>query len=338
MKLYLIAGLGLVACASGSKDLPRPPDFSPEKLLESARANVVGTPLVEDARPEETSAKAPLDPVDEPDPAELPGRVLGRVAGSSVTAEDLLLEWNDISSRELWLVAERLVTSRLAMAEAQRLDIRLDPLAVERRVESEQRELAAEIVRRGLDLEPEDFIRRELKLEPERYLARLRRATIQQLLAERAVRAGSLSTRSVKARLIVVSEQKTMDEVTRALEAGADFAELAVRHSIDDSSREGGLVPFVVWQEYAPLARLAFRTEVGEVGGPLDTADHLFLVKVEQFREPIEGHWSQLREAVERTLEEFPVSDGEFLSWKLGIEQRYPVELEGLVELLGTSR
>jgi len=338
MKFYFLVGLGFVACASGSRDLPRPPDFSSETFLESERANAVEPPLVEDAQHEEASAKAPLDPLVEPEPDELPGRVLGSVAGSPVTAEDLLLEWNDISSRELWLVAERFVISRLALAEAQRLEIRLDPVDVERRVESEQRELRAEIVRRGLDLEPEDFIRRELGLEPERYLARLRRATIQQLLAERAVRAGSLSTKSVKARLIVVPEQETMDEVTRALEAGADFAELAERHSIDDSSKEGGLVPFVVWQEYAPLARLAFRTKAGEVGGPLETADHLFLVKVEEFREPIEGHWSQLREAVERTLEEFPVSDGEFLSWKLGIEERYPVELEGLVELLGTAR
>ena len=177
-----------------------------------------------------------------------------------------------------------------------------------------------------------------MKLEPKRYIARLRRATIHQLLAERAVRASSLSTESVMVRLIVVEDQASMQEVQAALDSGADFAEMAQRYSIDESAKEGGLVPFVVWQEHAPLARLAFRTKEGEVGGPLDTADHLFLVKVETFRPALEGDWQTLRVPVERSLADFPVSDGEFLSWKLAIEERYPVDLSALVELLGTAR
>jgi len=265
-------------------------------------------------------------------------QALGRIAGQPLLAEDLLLEWNDISSRELWLVTERYVTSRLALAEAQRLGIKLEPAEVETRVEAERRELRAQIVRRGLELEEEEFIRKELRIEPQRYIARLRRATIHQLLAERAVRSFSLSTESVMARLIVVPEKIQMDEVQAALASGGDFAELARRYSVDDSAEEGGLVPFVVWQEHAPLARLAFRTEEGQIGGPLETADHHFLVKVERFRPALEGTWSELREPVEASLRDFPVSDGEFLSWKLMIENRYPVDLSGLIELLGTAR
>jgi len=352
------------SCASGAGALPAPPPIDEDAFLKPGASspdpeelnptrNAETAAPVREERPAppadpEPGSDAPTpataagaatdgtDGTDEVSPAE--SEALGRIAGQPLLAEDLLLEWNDISSRELWLVTERHVASRLALAEAQRLGIKLEPVEVETRVEAERRELRAEIVRRGIEVEEEEFIRRELRIEPRRYIARLRRATIHQLLAERAVRSFSLSTESVMARLIVVPEKIQMEEVQAALANGGDFAELARRYSVDDSAEEGGLVPFVVWQEHAPLARLAFRTEEGEIGGPLETADHHFLIKVERFRPALEGTWNELREPVEASLRDFPVSDGEFLSWKLMIENRYPVDLSGLIELLGTAR
>ncbi|MEQ1894420.1 MAG: hypothetical protein ABL998_17910, partial [Planctomycetota bacterium] len=49
--------------------------------------------------------------------------VLGWVAGQPLRAEELLVEWGDVSSRELFLVLDKLVATRLALAEASRLAI-----------------------------------------------------------------------------------------------------------------------------------------------------------------------------------------------------------------------
>ena len=87
-----------------------------------------------------------------------------------------------------------------------------------------------------------------------------------------------------------------------------------------------------------PRPRLAFQTPPGELGGPLPTADHVFLIRVEEKRAPLEGDWPAVREAVGASLAEHPVLDSEFLHWKLAMEKRYPIDMRPLIDLLGAKK
>jgi len=263
---------------------------------------------------------------------------LGWIAGEALAPEELLLEWADFAPRDFYGVTDKLVTARLALAEAARLSIRLAPEEVEARVTAERAELGERLKKRGAEGDLEQAIERELGFEAARYLDRVRRATIRQMVAERAVRANSLSNETLALRMIVVSTAETMAAVQAALARGREFADVASEFSVDDSKKNGGLVAFVVPQERSPLARLAFQTPVGQCAGPLEWADHQFLIQVEERRAPMEGDWPVIGQEVERSLREHPIVDAEFLHWKLVMEERYPIDLGPLWSLVGTAR
>jgi hypothetical protein len=267
--------------------------------------------------------------------------VLGWIAGQPLRAEELLVEWGDVSSRELFLVLDKLVATRLALAEASRLGIKLAPEEVEQRYALERERLAGEVAKKqqqtGKKRTLEEFISRELGFDPKAYLDRLRRSMIRQMLAERAVRAASLAEESVALRLIVVANAEQLAKVQEALAAKRDFAAVATELSVDDSRAQGGLVPFVVADERSPLARLAFQTKAGEVAGPLPIGDHQFLIRVEERRAPRAGDWSVIGAEVLASLQAHPVEDAEFLHWKLAMEDRYPIDMRPMMELIGAA-
>jgi hypothetical protein len=259
---------------------------------------------------------------------------VGSVAGSEVFAEDVLREWHRAARRELWLVVDKLVATRLARAEAARLGLRLVPEAVEARFVEERRRLEEAIQRESRGQSLEEYVREELGASPARYLEGLRSETLRQMIVERAVRSWTLASENRSVRVLVVPEGGKMAELTAELEGGADFAELARLHSVDDSAPDGGRVPHVVRQEHSPLARLVFSTEVGEIGGPVPAPGHEILVRVEEHRDPVEGLWPAVSELVESSLSGDAVTESEFLHWKLAMERRYPIEFERLQELL----
>jgi hypothetical protein len=293
------------------------------------------TPDAPDARAQSSeTAQAPATP--ERAGPERPA--LGWIAGKPLEAEELLLEWGDLATREMWMVLDKLVAARLAMCEAERLGIRLAPEAVEQRFAAERAKLEKEVAKSGKQGDVEQFIERELGFEPARYLERVRRATVRQMLAERAVRAASLASESVALRLIVVSNDDQKEKVVAALAGGRPFADVARELSVDDSKKNGGLVPFVVRDPRSPLAQLAFQTPVGEVAGPMPISDHQFWIRVEERRAPTEGNWSAIEGQVEASLAAAPVDNAEFVHWRLTMEGRYPIDLGPLWSLIGAAK
>ena len=336
----------LLGCASNepeSRDRPRPPRPAPSVL------EAPGAPLVDD-----TSFVAPAPTQDEPargasapnekPPApdggqsaqnDAPPGVLGWIAGTPLSAEDLLVEWHSIAGRDVFLVLEKVVTQRLAQAEAQRLGLRLEPGGVELRVAEETRRLSQEIAKNEPELTVEEYIRTRIGVPPSTYFDRMRRATIWQMIAERAVRAWTLANDWARARMILVATLEEANGIIEELAAGADFAEIATERSLDDTAQDGGLIPFLVRQEGSPLAIAAFTVEIGEVAGPLAVADHQVLIRVEEKHAPLTGLWGAVSSGVEASLATNPIRDAEFLYWKLTMEQRYPIDLGRLKELLG---
>jgi len=303
-----------------------PPGFDPEAKDEPTPLPEAEVPVQEETEP------APAPP---PLTSASPGDgILGWIAGTPMTVADLLGEWQDVAGRDLVLLVDRLVATRLAFAEADRLGIRLAPEVVEARLARERERLAQElgVAERGLSLE--EFVRDELGREPGAYFAGLRRATLRQMIAERAVRAWVLSNPNAAVRLIVVPSQDEAEAILTRLENGADFAGIAREESVDDTAGEGGYVAYLVNQERSPLARLAFATEVGAIAGPLPASGRYVVLRVEEKRVAQEGPWSTLGTTIEASLAAHPVKDSEFVHWKIAMERRYPIDLEALENVL----
>ncbi|MEM7306026.1 MAG: peptidylprolyl isomerase [Planctomycetota bacterium] len=323
----------LSACAASPTDTASEPagDARPPRPAPS----LVGEPGASAEAAAGTEAGSSATPAAAAD-ADAPPRVpAGWIAGRPLEFEEMLLEWHRSSPREMFLVVEKLVSTRLAFAEADRLGIRLDPVGVEAEAEAQIARFKMDVAAEGGGRSVEEFVRSELGVDPERYWARIREGTIRQMLAERCVRSWAFENDNATVRLLVVREEAEAADLRAQLEAGADFAALAREHSVDESGTKGGLLPYLVEQEHSPLTRVVFAASAGDLLGPVPAAGHFFLVEVVELREERSGRWALLEDAVEASLRQHQVTESEFLHWKLAMERRYPVDLAPLLELIG---
>ncbi|HRR39984.1 MAG TPA: peptidylprolyl isomerase [Syntrophales bacterium] len=102
------------------------------------------------------------------------------------------------------------------------------------------------------------------------------------------------------------AKKKTTDILERA-KRGADFAKLAEEYSEDPGSRQkGGDLGYITRKTTMPeLEDAAFALEVGEVGGPIETAFGFHLIKVEEKKKASVAPFDQVKEeARAKTLQE----------------------------------
>ena len=255
------------------------------------------------------------------------------VAGEPIDVRDLLAHWMHRDSRTVYDFADRLVTGRLALAEAQRLGMALDPTLVDRGV-VEAREVFAERLG-GVPQDVDRYLLEQLGLDPTRYFDMVRDETVQQLLSERAVRAWTLSSDRADVAVIVVGSQEDAALVTARLKAGEPFAQLASEVSLDPSGAEGGLLPPVIKSEFSALSRLAFNTAVGAWGGPIDEQGKFIFIQTLGLPQALVGNWQAIGATVEADLEARPVEDPEYWQWRSAMGRRYEIDMRPLFGLLG---
>jgi peptidyl-prolyl cis-trans isomerase C len=83
------------------------------------------------------------------------------------------------------------------------------------------------------------------------------------------------------ARHILVSSEKTCQDLKTQIESGADFAELARQHSQCPSGKQGGeLGTFGPGMMVKEFDEVVFKAEVGTVQGPVKTQFGYHLVEV----------------------------------------------------------
>ncbi len=83
------------------------------------------------------------------------------------------------------------------------------------------------------------------------------------------------------ARHILVATQAECENLKKQIEAGADFAELAKKHSKCPSGRSGGaLGSFGPGQMVPEFDKVVFGAEVGKVHGPIKTQFGYHLVEI----------------------------------------------------------
>jgi hypothetical protein len=262
---------------------------------------------------------------------------LGTVAGEALTGADLIAAWHALSSRDLWLVVDKLVATRLARAEAGRLGLVLPPELIEREFGVEYARLAQDVEASAAGVPIEEFIAGRLGVDPQNYFEIMRAATIERMLTERVARAWVLAQESRAVRMVVV-EVNDVGSLREELEGGADMEQVARDRSLDDSGPSGGLIPFLVNTDGSPLAQAAFAAAVGELVGPLSSGEVRLFLRVEGINPARPGTWAQVGESVEASLALIPLEDSEYVPWKLAMERSWPIDLEPLGKLVGAIR
>jgi hypothetical protein len=221
-------------------------------------------------------------------------------------------------------VLENLVIARLAMLEADRLSVGLLPEDVDEILEQAYEAMRARLKEAGSELTVEEHIRQNLEMDPGFYHTHLRDDAIVQLLLQRCVRAWALENDRA-----VVHMLDTDQASAEAFEAGTS--------SFDDlAAAAGGFERMeIVRSERNELARLAFATEVGGVGGPLVRGGSFLLVRVVEKHDGVQGDWSTVGAAVLASLADGPVAEREFIQWRAAMIPRYKVNLTPFADLVG---
>ena len=84
-----------------------------------------------------------------------------------------------------------------------------------------------------------------------------------------------------KARHILVSTQTECESLKKEIEGGADFAEMAKKHSTCPSGKQGGdLGEFGPGQMVPEFDKVVFSGEVGKVHGPVKTQFGYHLLEI----------------------------------------------------------
>lgn len=299
-----------------------------------ATSNRVGPERIDLAQDTEPSFTGTLEPAEEVTLPELVDeRVIARVAGQPIHADELLQLWLHRESPKVRDYIEELVLGRLVMAEARKLGMELDRQLVDRTAADAVSQLEEELARREAGMGVDEFIRTRLGLEPGVYRARVHHEAEIDLLASRCVRSWLLASERCEVRVIVIEDLAVVAQVQSALDGGEDFASVARRFSSEESAQLGGRIPPVVRTDTL-LSRLAFATPVGEVGGPvLEAGSSLFLL-CEARPEPVKGDWSAVATAVEHSLDRRGVEDPEYWQWKSAMIQSYAVDMEPFFQLM----
>lgn len=156
----------------------------------------------------------------------------------------------------------------------------------------DQRLLAQEALRRGLDQSPD--ARRRLEAAEERILGNIlvenlvanevTDSAIDAMYAEQ-VRLQQLDD-EVRLRHILLETEEEADEIFGQLERGADFTELAFERSDDVRTRlDGGSFGWIAPNEMIPpFPEQIGDTETGAIGGPFETEQGWHVIKVDERR------------------------------------------------------
>lgn len=107
----------------------------------------------------------------------------------------------------------------------------------------------------------------------------------------------------VRARHILVKTEDEAKKLAKDIEGGADFAEMAKKHSQDDGGEGGGdLGYFTAGQMVKQFEEAAFATEKGKVSAPVQTKYGWHLIKVEDKRDRKPPSFDEVKDQIMASL------------------------------------
>jgi hypothetical protein len=344
LRLALFAAL-LASCAATSN----PDDVRPASPAPASKAQTSSTKAPAAPDPQKTPSPGASDQEPQPQPeaqdesaakpdasADAPQLAVGSVGGEAIDASEFFARLWMRDSERAREVFEYLVMSQITVFEADRLGLRLDPALADATVEKAWKALQDRLESKGSKLTIDQHIERTLEMDHADYERKLRADAIVQLLTERCVRAWYLSNPRVELRLMELTDEAALTAAQAELDAGKPFEDVARAHGADTDAQSGGTRMTVVRSESSELARLAFSTDVGAIGGPLVQAGRFLLIRPEMRHEAIEGSWSEVGAAVEQSLRESPIDSDrlEYAQWRAAMVRRYPIDLSRFLALV----
>ena len=340
-----LAGVLLAACAATSN--PAPSEVRPVAPAPKAQpAAVQPSPAVEpraDAKPAEPAPSAQATPAAPPVQAGAApqGLVIGAVGGEPIDAALLLERLWMRDSQSVKEQFEFLTFTRIAMLEADRLGVRVSPDEVDLVVQRTVASVTERLKRTAPGTTLDQFVARVLQLDRASYDRKVRSDAVLQLLTERCVRAWFLSAPRRDLEMIELADDAALKAAQTALAAGTPFDEVARLHGLPEDAAAGGLRMTLARNEESDLARLAFVTPLGEVGGPVVRDEHFLLVRPVREPEVVEGPWSEVAERVEASLVAEPIDASpmqmEYTQWRAAMMRRYPVDFGAFFDLVRSA-
>lgn len=109
----------------------------------------------------------------------------------------------------------------------------------------------------------------------------------------------------IKASHILVDTKKKAEEMKDRLENGADFADLAKKHSTGPSSEKGGNLGFFGKGQMMPaFEKAAFNLEVGEISQPVKTKHGYHIIKVTDQKQAKEPKFEDVKDTIKSSLQD----------------------------------
>lgn len=178
-------------------------------------------------------------------------------------AYDRLLETNPQQARDL---VDNMVLDLLVADLADRFDIRVNVADVAEKLADEERELRQRLqVEWKGQIDYDRYLLQQFGMDTAEY-ARWRRLTLARTLYRQyVIRYHAMLSERVQVRCIVASDRKLVEELRQQVADGASFSRLALRHSEDESRKEGGLLPAFGRGTKHPAADVAFTLAEGQV-------------------------------------------------------------------------
>ncbi len=110
----------------------------------------------------------------------------------------------------------------------------------------------------------------------------------------------------VNVREITVAARDEAEKLLAQVRRGADFAEMARRHSLHPWSRErGGEVGFATKGDYGPLGKAIFALGLNEFGGPYQNGEYFTIVQAIGIRPEQQKNFEQAKEEIAAGLIEY---------------------------------
>lgn len=174
----------------------------------------------------------------------------------------------------------------------------------------QQRALALRAVKVGLD--KDTAVQRRIRNAEDDVLAQaMLRLSLEPNITTKALQivydgvvAGKPGPAQVHPRIIVTDTQAEAEDLIFRLQQGASFAETAKQLSKDGSAPEGGDIGFVSIDMLSPeVGAVAFALGVGQMTAyPVKSANHWFIIKVEERRQAGPPSFADARVALERDV------------------------------------
>ncbi len=264
--------------------------------------------------------------------------LLGRVGGEPLEAAEFL--------RRLWIhdggaardAVEQMVFARLVLFEASRLGVELAPAAVDSAVAKAVAALEKRLSDKGSKLTLNEHIERNLEVDPALYRATIRNDAIVSLLAERCVRAWEFESGLARVRIAEFRERAKLDSALAELAAGKSFEAVAAAHGLGEDEKAGYTRVPVVRAEAQELSRVAFATEIGAIGGPLEQSGAWLVFKVDSRDDGGDVRWGADGARIEASLARDPLQNIEYVQWRAAMTRRYQLDLAPFLETVSGRR